>query len=81
MFTRDSFPLTHLFLCYQILENTKNYLYTIFFIKTNKALHLRYLMVYLPFKFEKKKKIAHLASERAMVLQYIRTQELVNFEK
>ena len=38
MLTKDSFPLTHLFLCYQTLENMKNYLYTRFSIETNGAL-------------------------------------------
>ena len=37
MFTKYSFPLTHLFLCYQTLENTENYLYRRFSIKTNGA--------------------------------------------
>ena len=37
MLTKDSFPLTHLFLYYQTLENTENYLYTKFFIETNGA--------------------------------------------
>ena len=37
MLTKDSFPLTHLFLCYQTLENTENYLYTRFSIETNGA--------------------------------------------
>ena len=37
MLTKDSFPLTHLFLCYQILENMKNYLYIRFSIETNGA--------------------------------------------
>ena len=34
MLTKDSFPLTHLFLCYQTLENMENYLYTRFSIDT-----------------------------------------------
>ena len=38
MLTKDSFPLTYLFLCYQTLENTENYLYTRFSIETNRAL-------------------------------------------
>ena len=38
MLTKDSFPLTHLFLCYQTMENTENYLYTRFSIETNRAL-------------------------------------------
>ena len=38
MLTKNSFLLTHLFLCYQTLENTKNYLYTRFSIETNGAL-------------------------------------------
>ena len=37
MLIKDSFPLTHLFLCYQTLENIENYLYTKFSIKTNEA--------------------------------------------
>ena len=35
MFIKYSFPLTHLFLCYQTLENMENYLYTRFSIETN----------------------------------------------
>ena len=35
MLTKDSFLLTHLFLCYQTLENMENYLYTRFSIETN----------------------------------------------
>ena len=38
MLTKDSFPLTYLFLYYQTLENTENYLYTRFSIETNGAL-------------------------------------------
>ena len=38
MLTKDSFLLIHLFLCYQTLENTENYIYTRFFIETNRAL-------------------------------------------
>ena len=38
MLTKDSFLLTHIFLCYQTLENTENYIYTRFFIETNRAL-------------------------------------------
>ena len=38
MLTEDSFPLTHLFLCYQTLENMKNYFYTTFSIETNGVL-------------------------------------------
>jgi len=30
MLTKDSFLLTLIFVCYQIMENTKNYLYTRF---------------------------------------------------
>ena len=37
MLTKDSFLLTHLFLCYQTLKNTENYLYTMFSIETNGA--------------------------------------------
>ena len=39
MLTKDSFPLTHIFLCNQTVENIKkkNYLYTMFSIKTNEA--------------------------------------------
>ena len=40
MLTKDSFPLTHLFLYYQTLKNTKNYLYTKFSIETNGASEL-----------------------------------------
>ena len=40
MLTKDSFPLTYLFLCYQTLKNTKNYLYTRFSIETNGALSI-----------------------------------------
>ena len=35
MLTKDSFSLTHFFLYYQTMENTKNYLYTMFSIETN----------------------------------------------
>ena len=38
MLTKNSFPLTHPFLCYQTLENMKNYLYPRFSIETNKTL-------------------------------------------
>ena len=38
MLTKYSFSFTHIFLCYQTLENKKNYLYTKFSIKTNGAL-------------------------------------------
>ena len=38
MLTKYSFPLTHLFLCYQTPKNMENYLYTRFFIKKNGAL-------------------------------------------
>ena len=37
MLTKDSFLLTHLFLCYQTLKNMENYLYTRFSIETNGA--------------------------------------------
>ena len=40
MLIKDSFPLTHLFLCYQTLKNMKNYLYITFSFKTNKALRI-----------------------------------------
>ena len=33
--TKDSFPLTNYFLCYQILDNMKNYLYRKFSSETN----------------------------------------------
>ena len=32
MLTKDNIPLTNFFLCYQTLENTKNYFYTRFSI-------------------------------------------------
>ena len=35
--TKDSFPLTNYFLCNQILENMKNYLYRRFSNETNRA--------------------------------------------
>ena len=37
LLTKDSFPLTNLFLYYQTLENVENYLYRKFSNKTNKA--------------------------------------------
>ena len=37
MLTKNNFPLTHGFLCYQTLENTKNYLYTKFSFEINEA--------------------------------------------
>ena len=37
MLTKNSFPLTHIFLYYQTLENTKNYLYTKFSFEINEA--------------------------------------------
>ena len=40
MLIKDNFSLTHLFLCYQTLENTENYLYTRFSIETNGANNL-----------------------------------------
>ena len=40
MLTKNSFLLTHIFLCYQILENVKNYPYTRFSIETNRALRV-----------------------------------------
>ena len=36
--TKDSFPLTRFFLCYQTLENVENYLYRRFSNETNRAL-------------------------------------------
>ena len=51
MLTKDSFPLTHLFLCYQTLENTENYLYIRFFIETNrersKTMFLKIIIEYI----------------------------------
>ena len=38
MLTNDSFSLTHFFLSYQTLENTENYIFTRFSIKTNGTL-------------------------------------------
>ena len=38
MLTKDNFLLTYIFLYYQTLENTENYLYTRFSIETNGAL-------------------------------------------
>ena len=35
---KDSFPLTNLFLCYQTLENVKNYFYRRFSNEINRAL-------------------------------------------
>ena len=35
--TKNNFPLTIFFLCYQTLENVKNYLYKRFSSKTNKV--------------------------------------------
>ena len=68
-----------------MLSNTKKLiklsLYNIFY-RNKQNVTFTILVVHLPFKFEKKKnEIAHLAGERTIVLQYIRTQELVNFEK
>ena len=37
MLTKNNFPLTHGFLCYQTLKNTKNYLYTKFSFEINEA--------------------------------------------
>ena len=36
MLTKDSFPLTHIFLCYQTLKNIENRLLTKFSIETVK---------------------------------------------
>ena len=36
--TKDSFPLTNLFLYYQTLENVENYLYRRFSNKTNRTI-------------------------------------------
>ena len=36
--TKDSFPLTKLFLCYQTMENVENYPYRKFSSETNRAL-------------------------------------------
>ena len=36
MLTKYGFHLTHIFLCYQILENMEKYIYTMFFIETNR---------------------------------------------
>ena len=49
--TKDSFPLTNYFLCYQILENMKNYLYRRFSNETNRA-----YIIFSPIKSKKKKK-------------------------
>ena len=38
MLTKDSFPLSHIFLYYKTLENKENYLYTRFSIETNRML-------------------------------------------
>ena len=35
--TKNYFPLTHCFWCYQTLKYKENYLYTKFSIKTNRA--------------------------------------------
>jgi len=45
MLTKNSFPFTHLFLCYQTLENRENNLYTSFSIKTNGAIVITLDMV------------------------------------
>ena len=45
LLTKDSFPLTNFFLCYQTQENVKNYLYRRFSSETNSAL------VYKPVNF------------------------------
>ena len=39
LLTKDSFPLTSFFLCYQTLENVENYLYRRFSSETNRALN------------------------------------------
>ena len=44
MLIKDSFPFTHLFLCYQTMENTENYLYTRFSIETNEVFMSHYLL-------------------------------------
>ena len=38
LLTKDSFLLTKFFLCYQTLENVKNYFYRMFSRETNRAL-------------------------------------------
>ena len=38
LLTKDSFLLTKFFLCYQTLENVKNYFYRMFSSETNRAL-------------------------------------------
>jgi len=38
MLTKDSFLLTNIFWCYQIIENTENYIYIRFSIKTNRTI-------------------------------------------
>ena len=49
MLTKDSFPWTYIFLCYQTLENKDNYLYTRFSIETNGALMETMRTLYLLF--------------------------------
>ena len=56
MLTKNSFPLTNIFLCYQTLKNKENYLYTRFSIKTNKASSLRDYVKKFNFITQKKKK-------------------------
>ena len=51
MLTKDSFPLTHFFLGYQILKNTENYLYTKFSIETNKAYTSFFFFFFFFFSF------------------------------
>ena len=57
MLTKNSFPLTNNFLCYQTLKNKENYLYTRFSIKTNKASSLRDYVKKFNFITQKKKKM------------------------
>lgn len=39
--TKNSFILTHIFLCYQKLKNKENYFYTRFYIETNGAYSIK----------------------------------------
>ena len=57
MLTKNSFPLTNIFLCYQTLKNKENYLYTRFSIKTNKASSLRNYVNKFNFITQKKKNV------------------------
>ena len=42
LLTKDSFSLTKIFLCYQILENMENYFYRRFSSKTNRFILFEY---------------------------------------